>query len=201
VSAKKIIVSLLILIALISYYYFLEVNRDKEAKTPVRDVVMEKISPLLPQEIQEKLIKRSAGAEVLKKVFAFKEEDVDGLKLTKDRVILLLSKEDKKWKTIEPPNGKEDEDIIKGLVTLLSKLVEITVVEENPPDLGKYGLAVPYAKVSIRVKNSPSFTTLLLGDDTPDGLRIYAKFDSSSNVFLVGNFIKVRVNRTFMRLL
>jgi hypothetical protein len=196
VSFKKIIVLLLILIAFIGYYYSFEVKRDKK---PRRDIVMEKISPFLPQEIQEKLAKESI--EELKKVFTFKEEDVDGLKLTKGGVTLILRKEDKGWKIIEPPNGKEDEGIIKGLVTLLSKLVDIRVVEENPPDLGKYGLGVPYAKVSVKMRNSPSFKTLLLGDNTSDDLRTYAKFEGSSQVFLVGNYIKIRVNRTLMRLL
>lgn len=198
-SFKKIIALLLILIPLMGYYWFFEVKKDKESKKPRRDVVLEKISPFLPQEMQEKLIRENA--EGLKKVFAFKEEDVDGLKLTRSGGTMLLRKEDKGWKVIEPPNGKEDEDIIKGLVTLLSKLAEIRVVEETPPDLGKYGLAVPYAEVSVKVENSPSFTTLILGDNTADDLRTYAKFKDSPRVFLVGNFIKIRMNRTLMRLL
>ena len=197
-SVKKVIAPLLVLIVLVSYYYFFEAG-DKGGKKPARDFMMEKISPLLPQEIQEKLTRESA--DPLKRVFAFKEEDIDEVKLTMEDVKLILKKQDKGWKIIEPPNGKEDEDIIRGLVTLLSALVDIRTVEENPSDLGKYGLAVPYAGVSVGLKNSPSFETLLLGDNTPDDLRTYVKLGNSPRVFLVGNYIKVRVNRTFMRLL
>ena len=203
-SFRKFTIWLLILVALGSYFYFFEMKGSKEERKKERNIKMEALSMLSPEEIREKIKKEREKEEKekeLKKVFTFKEDDVKEIKLIKDNQTIFYRKDDGEWKIIEPIKARRNDEAINSLISSLASLVEIRVIEENPSDLGEYGLKEPYAEVSIEVRDDPSPKTLLIGSYNPNATCIYAKIKNSPLVFLVGSFIKFELDMTFYRLI
>ena len=200
-SFRKFTIWLLILVALGSYFYFFEMKGSKEERKKERNIKMEALSMRSPEEIREKIKKEREEEKESKKVFTFKEDDVKEIKLIKDNQTIFYRKDDGEWKIIEPIKARRNDEAINSLISSLASLVEIRVIEENPSDLGEYGLKEPYAEVSIEVRDDPSPKTLLIGSHNPNGTCIYAKIKNSPLVFLVGSFIKFELDMTFYRLI
>ena len=161
---RSFLVLLTILIGLAAYLYFVESKRDPSAGD--RD----KVFTVEAGNIEEIRIKAESG----------------------ERTVLRKSGDD--WQIVEPVTAESDGAEVSGLTSNLSNLEIQSVVEDNPPDLGEYGLATP--RVEIAFKAGGQEHTLLIGAKTPPGTDLYAKRANEPRVFLVPSYLDSTFNRT-----
>jgi hypothetical protein len=105
---------------------------------------------------------------------------------------------DKGWQIVAPATAPPDPAEISGLTMNLSTLEVQRVVDENPPDLGEYGLGQPRIEVSFKAGGEPQ--TLLLGLKTPPGTDLYAKRGASNTVFLIPSHLESTFNKSTFEL-
>ena len=200
-SFKNIAIWLFILAALGGYFYCFELKDSKEEKKIERNVEMEAISMLSPEQVKERRKEREERGKKLIKLLTFKKEEVEGLKVTRDGETIYCQKEDEGWAILEPIKARGNEETITGLISSLAGVVNIRMVNENPSSLDEYGLTEPHAVIAIEIKDDPSPRILLIGGNNPNSTSVYVKFKNSPPVFLVGSLIKFDLDMAFQRLI
>jgi hypothetical protein len=69
------------------------------------------------------------------------------------------------------------------------------VVDENAGDLKQYGLEPAKVEVEFRAKGDKEPRKLQLGEKTPTGGDLYARFPTQKRVFLVSSFVDSTFNK------
>ena len=161
---RSFIVQLAILIALGAYVYFVESKRDPSSDA--RD----KVFKLEADSIDEITVKAESGERTT------------------------LRKTGTDWQIVLPATIQPDTAEVSGLVTNISNLEIQQVVDENPPDLGEYGLATP--RLELTFKSGGEERKLLIGRKTPPGTDLYAKLGDQPRVFLISSYLDSTFNRT-----
>ena len=100
------------------------------------------------------------------------------------------------WSLTSPTQVRADESEVTGITSNLATLTMQRVVDENPSNLGDYGLREPVAEVRFKTKGATGFKTLQLGTKTPTGSDMYAKTADDKKVFLVSGYLESTFNRT-----
>jgi hypothetical protein len=131
------------------------------------------------------------------KVFAGVEADkIDELKIsTVAGGDATLQKAADGWKLVSPTPAKADESEVSSIASNLASVTVERVVDENPSNLGDYGLKEPVVRVSFKQKGEKSLRTLDLGSKTPTGSDLYAKLPNEKRVFLVQSYLDSTFNR------
>ncbi|HEX7087217.1 MAG TPA: DUF4340 domain-containing protein [Vicinamibacterales bacterium] len=101
-----------------------------------------------------------------------------------------LTKTDGTWRITSPIEAPADASTVGSITSNLAALSIQRVVDENPTDLGRYGLAEPTLEVAFRTKADEPYKVLQLGDKTAAGADMYAKRGGENQVFLVYNYIE-----------
>ena len=131
------------------------------------------------------------------KVFTVEADQIEELKVT---TIAGGTAELKKtadgWQMASPQQTRADESEVTGITSNLASVTELRVVDENPANLGDYGLKEPVAEVTFKTKGSKDAHTLQLGTKTPTGSDMYAKTAGGKKVFLVSGYLDSTFNRT-----
>jgi hypothetical protein len=131
------------------------------------------------------------------KVFAVEADQIEALKVsTISGGDLELVKGADGWALTAPQAAKADEAEVTGITSNLASVAIQRVVDENPKDLGDYGLKEPAVAVSFRTKGTTGFKTLQLGGNSPTGSDAYAKTADSPRVFLIPSYVMTSFNRT-----
>ena len=156
---------LAILIALGAYLYFVESKRDPNETGEKRD----KVFTVEADAIEEVTVKAESG----------------------DQTTLRKSGSD--WQLVEPTTAPADGTEVSGITSNLARLEQERLVEENPSDLGEFGLAQPRIEVGFKAGSTEG--RLLIGSKTPTGADLYAKTAASPRVFLVASYIESTFNR------
>ena len=94
------------------------------------------------------------------------------------------------WSLIRPSQVRADESEVSGITSNLATVTILRVVDENPSNLGDYGLREPVAEVRFKVKGATGFKALQLGTKTPTGSDMYAKTPDDKKVFLVSGYLE-----------
>ena len=144
----------------------------------------------------QKPLDKEAGAPK-QKVFIVEADKIEELQVkpaTGDRSV--LKKVNGAWTMVEPALTKADETEVVSIATNLASLERQRVVDDNPTDIGQYGLATPRVEVGFRKSGDKDFTRLFLGEKTPAGGDLYAKLPTEKRVFLVSSFLDGTFNRT-----
>lgn len=97
------------------------------------------------------------------------------------------------WEISEPIRTDADAGAVKSLANRLQGLDFRRVVEEEPADLGKYGLAEPPIRVYIRGNEREE--TLELGNRGPIGNTLYVKTAARPRVYLVDSALLSAVDK------
>lgn len=127
------------------------------------------------------------------KLFTLKDDEVSKIEIVRgDGTNTVLAKDKSGWRITAPAPLRVDDEAVNSLVSSITGLSQNRVIDENPRDLGAFGLAQPAVKVTVNDKH-----TLLLGDDTPTGANAYGKLGRSQNVFTVGSFNKTSLDKTW----
>ena len=84
------------------------------------------------------------------------------------------------------------------LTTIASSLAALEiqrVVDENATDLKQYGLEPARVEVAFRSKGQKDLKHLQIGEKTPTGSDLYARFPDQKRVFLVSSFLDTTFNK------
>lgn len=131
------------------------------------------------------------------KVFAVEADQIEALKIsTIAGGVAELSKAADGWSLTSPQKLRADEAEVTGITSNLASVSIQRVVDENPSNLGDYGLREPVAEVSFKAKGATAFKTLQIGTKTPTGSDLYAKIADDKKVFLVSGYLESTFNRT-----
>jgi hypothetical protein len=129
------------------------------------------------------------------KVFAVKADAIDEITVKSaagERTS--LRKAGGSWQITSPVSAPADEAEVAGIVSGLA-MVDITrTVDENPADLGQYGLAEPRVEVAFRAGGAAQ-QRLLIGDKTATSGDLYAKLPGQKKVFLISGSYDASFNR------
>jgi hypothetical protein len=162
---KSTIVLLLILVALVGYIYYADRDGGSESD-------LERAFALLEAgDIVEVQI-RSASGETSR-----------------------VEKSGETWRLVEPVQAEADSAEISSITSSLATLDIQRVVDENASDLGQYGLEPARIEVGFRTTDDQEPRRLLLGEKTPTGGDLYARFPDQTRVFLVSSFVDATFNK------
>jgi hypothetical protein len=129
------------------------------------------------------------------KVFTVEADKIDEIEIKSesgDRTT--VRKKGSDWEILQPISSTTDQAAVSGITSNLSSVEIQRVIDENPPDLKEYGLAVP--RVEVAFKANGQQRRLQLGQKTPAGTDVYAKVPDSKRVFLVSSFLDSTFNRS-----
>ncbi|MBW1855897.1 MAG: DUF4340 domain-containing protein, partial [Deltaproteobacteria bacterium] len=186
---RQLIILLFIFVALGSYFYFFETKNGGKIE---RDIMMEAISMLSPDELSE-IAKSKGEKEEFEKVFKFADKQIEKIRLTSVNNTIFYRKEKGRWEIIEPPMDKDNGVLIESLVSTLVDAVKIREFKNNSLDFGEYGLKDAYCKIEIWLKEDPKPRILFLGNYNPRNSCVYARIDDASRVLMVGGIIRLYV--------
>ena len=175
----KTLLLIVVLIALSGYFYFYEVRGAANRK--------------LAEE------KRKKEEWQKTQLFPYQSQDFKKILLIKDNQPILYQKEDSVWWMKEPMTIKGDEKAVDDIIHSIIGVVETDPVIDNPSDLVQFGLDHPKMVIGVQLEGEEE-RTLLIGNDNPTSITLYAKMESSSRVFLVGSLIRWEVSKEFYNL-
>jgi hypothetical protein len=168
---RNTLILLVVAAALGAYVYFVESKHTpaSEAATETKAKVFDKLDTA---KIDEVKVKGSAGDKTtLKKVGG-------------------------KWQIVEPVQSGADETEMSGLTSNLGTLEVGRVLDQNPKDLGKYGLAQPRVELDFTATGDKNPHRLLIGNKTATGGDLYAKLGNENKVILIPAYLDTTFDRT-----
>jgi hypothetical protein len=98
------------------------------------------------------------------------------------------------WQIVKPLAAQPDSGQISGVASNLSSLEIQRVIDENPQDLGEYGLAQP--RIEVTFKAGGQEHRLQVGRKTPPATDLYAKLADQKRVFLIPSYLESTFNKT-----
>ena len=139
----------------------------------------------------------SAGAEKKEKAFAsLKAEDIEDVQIkSADGQTSHVQKADGTWKITAPDPAPADQGELSSITGGLASLDIQRVVDENAGDLKQYGLEPARIEVEFRAKGDKAPRRIQLGEKTPTGGDLYARFPDQKRVFLVSSFVDSTFNK------
>ena len=176
----KTVFLILVLITLSGYLYFFEIRGTTE-----RNFVEAKRKQEEWRKIQ---------------VFPYQPQDFIYIKLVQDDTTIIYQKEDGIWWMREPINIRGDAAATNDIVHSIINVVETDPVADNPADIVQFGLDNPQIAITVQLEGAEDMKTLLLGNNNPTAITLYAKMEKSPRVFLVGSLIKWEVSKEFYKL-
>ena len=151
--------------------------------------------------------KRKQAAEERKKeewrksqIFPYQVQDFKKIRIMKDNKTILYQREKQLWWMKEPMEIKGDERAVDDIIHSIIGVVETDPVTDDPSDLVQFGLDRPQMEISVWLEGKEEEITLLLGNDNPTSITLYAKMGDSPRVFLVGSLIRWELKKEFYNL-
>ena len=163
---RSTFILIIVLGALVGYIYYL--NRDGATDEDAKEKAFAAVNA---EDIEEVQI-RSADGETSR-----------------------AQKTEGAWRLVEPVQAAADESELTSITNSLAALDMQRVVDENAPDLKEYGLEPARLEVSFRTKADKEPKRILLGERTPTGGDLYARFPDQKRVFLVSSFLDATFNK------
>jgi len=133
-------------------------------------------------------------------IFPYQVQDFKKIRIMKDNKTILYQREEQVWWMKEPMNIKGDEKAVDDILHSIIRVVETDPVTDNPSDLLQFGLDRPQMEISVWLEGKEEEITLLLGNDNPTSITLYAKMGDSPRVFLVGSLIRWELKKEFYNL-
>lgn len=171
---------IVVLVTLSGYFYFYEVKGEAKRK------------------LTEERKKEEEWRKI--QIFPYQPQDFKKIRLMKDNKTIVYQKEEQVWWMKEPMNTRGDEKAVDDIIQSIINVVECDPVTDDPSDLVQFGLDHPRMEISIHLEGVEEPKTLLLGNDNPTFITIYAKLKGSPKVFLVGSLIRWEVSKEFYNL-
>jgi hypothetical protein len=136
-----------------------------------------------------------ASADAKDKVFAVEADKIDEITVKAESgEQTTLKKTGTDWQITAPSAITPDSAEVSGLTTNLTTLERQRIIDENPADLGEYGLAQP--RIEVAFKSGGQETRLQIGRKTPPATDLYAKVAGEPRVFLISSYLESTFNKT-----
>src|SRR4051794_7747609 len=107
-----------------------------------------------------------------------------------------LKKDGTAWKITQPSEMAASESDVSQLTSALGQLDIVRVIDENPSNLGDYGLSNPRVEVDFKAAGDKDYRKLYIGEKTPTGGDFFAKRNDEKKVFLIAATNDTAFNRT-----
>lgn len=124
------------------------------------------------------------------KLFDLAQSDIESVSLTYSGKSVTLGRKNLKWQITAPPGAEALPEQCESTVAALLDTVVLSIVEENPVQLGQYGLDAPEMTIAV---NTGKATTLKLGKKSPSGVSMYGLDVERKRVVLVGTYLSFSV--------
>jgi hypothetical protein len=111
-----------------------------------------------------------------------------------------LKKDGDAWRIHEPVSAPAALSEVTSLASALADLEIVRVIEENPTDLGPYGLSTPRVEIEFTSSEGKPSGRLAVGSKTPTGGDMYAQRNDEKRVFLIPAFQDSSLNRSALDL-
>lgn len=166
-GARSTLFLVVVLVGLVAYIYFVDRNR------PVGDT------------------------EALDTVFAELEaDDIEEVEIkAEDGETTRLRRMDGTWQIVEPMETAADAEELTSITSSLATMEIQRVVEENAPDLMRFGLEPARLEIGVRAAGEEEMQRLLIGNRTPTESDLYARLADSRRVFLISSFLDDTFNK------
>jgi hypothetical protein len=105
-----------------------------------------------------------------------------------------LVREGDRWTITAPLTTPADQNAASSLASAVASLERLRTIDEQPKDLGAFGLADPRVVVGFSTSTKRS-ARLLVGNKTPTGGDLYARLDESQAVFLIQATLETSLDR------
>ena len=161
------IILAVVLIGLVSYIYFVDSKREPSGTTAKE----KPFTSVQADDIEEIQVKNADGETTR------------------------LQKADGKWNVVEPVQAAADTGEMTTIASSLSSLEIQRVVDENAADLKQYGLDPARIEIGFRPKGQKDLRRLQIGQKTPTGSDLYARFPDQKRVFLVSSYLDSTFNK------
>jgi len=134
-----------------------------------------------------------------KSVLSFDRGEVRELVLSNDREQMMFAKEGNGWKMTRPLQWMADEDKVNDILSKVSNQKVVSFEEENPTEMGAFGLNTPSMMLTVLLGENRAQKTLWIGKQVQG--HYYGKDLSRSPVFKVDtSFVRgLRVSSKEMR--
>jgi hypothetical protein len=130
------------------------------------------------------------------KLVSIKEPDVQKVEVRHRDTPPLVIERDKSnnWQMVAPETWRLDQDEAGGLARTYADLSYDRIVEEKATDLAGYGLQTPALELAVTTKDGKA-RRLLVGDETPTGSGVFAKFADDPKVFTLQSSTKTSLDK------
>ena len=137
--------------------------------------------------------KRKAGEETAQKLLDLSSDELQKIVFkTKDESIT-FSKDEEDWLITEPLEVKADKYEVDRLADDFSRLRIERVVEEQPADIGQYG--IPKQEISLYFKGKEQPIRIQIGEENPLGSTYFAKRENEERVVLIPSQLKSHLEK------
>ena len=177
---KGTLLLIVVLVALSSFFYIYEIKGAAKRKQAEEE--------------------RKKEEWLKSQIFPYQVQDFKKIRIRKDNKTILYQREEKVWWMKKPMNIKGDEKTVDDIIRSIIGVVETDPVIDNPSDLVQFGLDRPQMEISVWLEGKEEEMTLLLGNDNPTSITLYAKMGDSPRVFLVGSLIRWELKKEFYNL-
>ncbi len=107
-----------------------------------------------------------------------------------------LRKSGADWNLYAPLQDAADASTVAGMIGTLTTTKQDRVLDENPKDLGEFGLKFPLIKIRIRRDAAAVAEEVWVGNNTPVGFNSYAKTASSPAVYRIARSLRTGFEKT-----
>ena len=137
------------------------------------------------------------GSAAKEKPFgSLQADDVEEVQIkSADGETTRVQKTDGKWHVVEPVKADADTSELTTIASSLAMLEINRVLDENATDLKQYGLDPARLDVAFRSKDQKELRHLQIGEKSPTGTDVYARFPDQKRVFLVSSFLDTTFNK------
>ena len=131
-----------------------------------------------------------APADATTKLLSIADEQFQEIRIKKPAgEVIDLKRQNGKWQLTAPKPLPADQDSVSSLVSSLSALNSLKLIDDKAADLKQYGLDAPALDIQI-VKKDGKTDELLVGDDTLTSSGAYAKLANDPRVFTIATYTK-----------
>ena len=113
------------------------------------------------------------------------ESDIERMELRRGTEVIRCRRVEGRWQVVEPAGGAVPSDLVAALVSNLTQLPDVEVVDEGGAELAQFGLDPPVSQITLtRTGGHP--ISVRFGGRNPAGTAIYAQHGDDRRVYLIG---------------
>lgn len=161
----------LLLVGLYFLYQYLEMQGFFKKETVAREEMSEK-------------------AEPWPKYLLAPREELESFTITQKNLRAKFRKESGQWLLVSPVKGKARDEFLKVFFKSLHELTFVDAFAVKKSELERYGLEPGFFELEFTSSENSKSRTLVIGDNSPDGVMTYARWLGAEKIYMVKGPIK-----------